>query len=76
MDEPGHDVRALAAMTGGSVMLASLTTLASFGTMIFSITPGLASVGSMATLGTIGCLVASLVTVPATLVLHSRTVRR
>jgi predicted RND superfamily exporter protein len=69
-DDPG-DVRGLVERTGGSVMLASLTTLASFGTMAFSTNPGLASVGAMATIGTIGCLVAALVTVPAAVELHA-----
>ena len=76
LDDPGGDVRVLAREVGGSIMLAVLTTLASFGTMYYSVSPGLSSVGAMAGIGTTTCLLATLVTVPAALVLHERWTRR
>ena len=76
LEDPAGDVEKVLKHAGGSIMLASLTTLASFGTMIWSTSPGLVSVGVMSTLGTIGCLIASLVSLPAALVLHSHRVRR
>jgi hypothetical protein len=75
-DDPSGDVRGLVERTGGSVMLASLTTLVSFGTMVFSTNPGLASVGAMAAIGTTGCLIVALVTVPAAVKLHAWGLRK
>jgi len=72
LDDPQGDVRALVSRIGTSVLLASLTTLASFGTMAFSRNRGLSSVGTISGLGMIGCLLASLVTLTALLELHSR----
>ena len=76
IDEPDGDVEKVVRHAGGSIMLASLTTLASFGTMIWSTSPGLVSVGTMSTLGTVGCLVATLVTLPAALILYVNRRRR
>jgi predicted RND superfamily exporter protein len=76
IDEPDGDVEKVVRHAGGSIMLASLTTLASFGTMIWSTSPGLVSVGAMSTLGTVGCLVATLVTLPAALILYVNRRRR
>ncbi|MBI4603326.1 MAG: MMPL family transporter [Planctomycetes bacterium] len=71
LDDPTRDVAAVMARTGPSVLLASLTTLAAFGTMAFSVNQGLASVGQVTAVGMAACLVASLAVLPAALCLHA-----
>lgn len=60
LENPDATVAYLYRRTGPSVMLAALTTLAGFGTLYFSTHPGLRSVGAVAGLGMLACLVASL----------------
>ena len=75
LDDPGQSVESLLGRIGTSIMLASLTTLASFGTMAYSVSRGLSSVGAISGLGMLGCLLASLVSLTAALQLHSRRAR-
>ena len=64
--ERGDPVEA-ARHTGPAVVWTSWTTLAAFGTLAFSTSPGLASVGLLCTLGIGSCLLASLLVLPALL---------
>jgi predicted RND superfamily exporter protein len=72
LNDPERDVPALFARTGTSIILASLTTLAGFGTMAFSVNPGIRSVGAISAIGMTACLLASLVSLPAALELRTR----
>lgn len=53
--------------TGIAVLLTSITTLASFGTLIFARHQGIASLGLIMSLGTITCFVGSMILLPCVL---------
>jgi hopanoid biosynthesis associated RND transporter like protein HpnN len=53
--------------TGIAVLLTSLTTLASFGTLVFARHQGIASLGLIMSLGTISCFIASMIILPCIL---------
>jgi predicted RND superfamily exporter protein len=72
LDQPHPSAALVVRSTGAAVMLTSITTLAAFGTMAFSVNRGLASVGVISAIGVTACLFASIVTLPAALELHSR----
>ncbi len=76
LDQPHRSAALVVRSTGAAVMLTSITTLAAFGTMAFSVNRGLASVGVISAIGVTACLLASIVTLPAALELHSRRGRR
>ena len=68
-DRRPEGVRGVMRTTGPAVLLTSLTTLTAFGTLAFAENRGLVSVGLLTLLGVGGCLVASLVILPAALAL-------
>jgi len=51
--------------TGRAVVLTSLTTIAGFGSIILSHYPGLKSMGTVAVIGIAGCLLSSIIIMPA-----------
>jgi predicted RND superfamily exporter protein len=59
--------------TGLAVLLTSLTTLASFGTMIFARHQGIASLGLIMTLGTLTCFIGSMIVLPCVLIIIERS---
>ena len=67
----GGDVHQVA-QTGKAIVFAALTTVAGFGSLIFSHFPGLRSMGFVAVFGTIYCTLASLTFLPALLHLRDR----
>jgi predicted RND superfamily exporter protein len=69
---PDGDVMSVVRSTGAAVVLTSVTTLLAFGTLAFSESRGLASVGWLSALGVVLCLVASLFVLPALLEVHRR----
>jgi uncharacterized protein len=64
------DVQTVLQLTGTAVCLSSLTTMAAFGTLALSTNRGIASVGLLTLIGVTACLIASLCTLPAVLVLR------
>ena len=62
--------------TGKAVVMAALTNVAGFGTIGFCNYPGLASMGKIAAVGSITCLVTALTTLPALLILTKTRVAR
>ena len=65
-----RDISATFLQTGKAVLVAGLTTLAGFGTISFSSYQGLATMGQVAAIGTILCVLFSLTLVPALLKLY------
>jgi predicted RND superfamily exporter protein len=65
----GGGVKEVFDATGSALVLTTLTTLAAFGTLAFSVSPGLASVGILLSLGVTFSLAASILLLPAMLVL-------
>jgi predicted RND superfamily exporter protein len=72
LDHPARDAAAVLRAAGPAVILSALTTVAAFGTMAFSTSPGIASVGAVAGIGVTACLAASTTALPAALELLSR----
>lgn len=62
--------------TGRAVVLTSLTTIAGFGSIILSHYPGLKSMGIVAVLGIAGCLLGSIVIMPAIFELRHRRIAK
>ena len=68
----GHsDMQDAMRVTGLGVILSALTTLEGFGTLALSVNRGIASVGLIALVGILACLLAALFTLPATLQISS-----
>jgi predicted RND superfamily exporter protein len=65
MHETGGRVEGGLLETGKAVVLASLTNIAGFGTLMLGSYPALRSFGLVATLGSLTCLLTSLTLVPA-----------
>jgi len=70
--QPSHDVGVAYRHTGPAVLLTTLTTIAAFGTLAFSQSPGLASVGLLCAFGVGFCLLASVTVLPAVLTMTRR----
>jgi predicted RND superfamily exporter protein len=68
-----RDISAAFLQTGKAVLVAGLTTLAGFGTIGFSSYRGLATMGQVAALGTILCVLFSFTLVPSLLKLYEKT---
>jgi len=62
--------------TGKAVVMAALTNVAGFGTIGFCNYPGLRSMGIVAAIGSVTCLVTALTTLPALLILTKTRVER
>ncbi|HYS78600.1 MAG TPA: MMPL family transporter, partial [Candidatus Dormibacteraeota bacterium] len=62
--------------TGKAVVMAALTNVAGFGTIGFCNYPGLRSMGIVAAIGSVTCLVTALTTLPALLILTKTRVQR
>ena len=62
--------------TGKAVVMAALTNVAGFGTIGFCNYPGLRSMGIVAAIGSVTCLVTALTTLPALLILTKTRVAR
>ncbi|MEK7283448.1 MAG: MMPL family transporter, partial [Acidobacteriota bacterium] len=62
--------------TGKAVVMAALTNVAGFGTIGLSNYPGLRSLGIVAAIGSVTCLVTALTTLPALLILTKTRVAR
>ena len=62
----------LSQSTGKAVVVSALTTIAGFGSLLVAKHQGIASLGKVMAIGTFMCLVASLVVLPALLLLFSR----
>ncbi|MDH4230417.1 MAG: MMPL family transporter [Nitrospirota bacterium] len=65
-----RDISAAFLQTGKAVLVAGLTTLAGFGTIGFSSYKGLATMGQVAAIGTMLCVLFSLTLIPSLLKLH------
>lgn len=72
LDLPERDAAEAMRSAGPGILLASLTTIAAFGTIGFSANRGIASVGLVSGIGTTACLIASVVTLPAALEAYGR----
>jgi predicted RND superfamily exporter protein len=66
-----RNIRATYRTTGKALVLTTLTTTAGFGSLAFAGHPGLRSMGLLAILGCVCCLVAALVTLPSILALYA-----
>jgi predicted exporter len=66
-EEPGQDLTAVVRQIGRAIVLTSLTTSIGFGSLISSHYPGLRSIGWVAGLGILTCLLAALILLPAVL---------
>jgi predicted RND superfamily exporter protein len=64
-----RNIRATYRTTGKALVLTTLTTTAGFGSLAFAGHPGLKSMGLLASLGCICCLIAALITLPSVLAL-------
>jgi len=73
--EPRDRYRFALAETGGAVALCSLTTIISYSSMLVADSGALRSLGKVANLGEIGCLLAAWVLVPAVMALANRRTR-
>lgn len=62
----------VAGTAGKAVALSSLTTMASFGSMVFAEHRGMQSLGETLLLGMVACLILSVIALPALLALHER----
>lgn len=62
-----HDIGFMTRSTGLAVLLTSLTTIASFGTLVFARHKGIASLGAIISLGTITCFIGSMIILPCVL---------
>jgi len=71
-----RDIGATFLQTGKAVLVAGLTTIAGFGSIGFSSYKGLATMGQVAAVGTILCVILSLVMVPSLLGLLERQKRQ
>jgi uncharacterized protein len=72
MEKDGHDMPRVIQESGKPIVIAALTTIAGFGSMVFSSYPGLKSVGYVALLGTLSCMVATLTVLVALMTLLDR----
>jgi predicted RND superfamily exporter protein len=63
------DLRATLRTTGGAVFLCSLTTIIGYATLIVADNRALVSFGKLAILGELTCVIASLIVLPATILL-------
>jgi len=61
--------------TGTAVLLTSLTTFVSFGTLIFARHQGIASMGLIMSLGTLTCFIGSMIILPCALILVKRSAK-
>jgi len=66
------DIHRIMGETGKPIVIAALTTIAAFGSMSLSAYPGLRSMGYVALLGTLYCMVATLTVLVAALSLAER----
>ncbi|MFC1875668.1 RND family transporter [Thermodesulfobacteriota bacterium] len=62
--------------TGRAVVLTSLTTIAGFGSIILSHYPGLKSMGIVAVIGIAGCLLGSIILMPAIFEIRNRRIKK
>jgi predicted RND superfamily exporter protein len=68
MEEGGNNIAAVVRNTGGAVLLASLTTIIGYGSLLIAGNQAFVSFGKLAVLGEITCVLAAVVSLPAYLV--------
>jgi predicted RND superfamily exporter protein len=71
-EEGRYDAALAVSQTGKAVLMAALTTTFGFGTITYSDYPGLISMGVACILGVGACTIASLVLLPAVLILWGK----
>lgn len=71
MDGPGSIVSVVRG-TGGAVLLASLTTIIGYGSLLIAGNQAFVSFGKLAVLGELTCVTAAVIALPAALHLHDR----
>jgi predicted RND superfamily exporter protein len=76
IQEGSENITAVIRNTGGAVMLASLTTIIGYGSLLIAGNQAFVSFGKLAVLGEITCVTAAILSLPAYLVWHSKRVAR
>jgi predicted RND superfamily exporter protein len=72
LENDGRDMPRVIQETGVPIVIAALTTVAGFGSMSMSSYPGLRSMGYVSLLGTVYCMLATLMVLVAILTLRDR----
>ncbi len=72
VSEPGVSITEVLRTTGGAIVLCSLTTTLGYLALVGSINQAIRSLGVLAALGEIGCLLAAVVVLPAILLWRER----
>jgi predicted RND superfamily exporter protein len=75
-DSTGASIVAVLRTTGGAVILCSLTTILGYVALLGSVNQAIRSLGGLAVVGEIACLLAAVLVLPAALILRERTESR
>lgn len=76
MEEGGKNISAVVRNTGGAVILASLTTIIGYGSLLIAGNQAFVSFGLLAVLGEITCVIAAVISLPAYLIWSQERKRR